>query len=736
MNKSKIKINLLRLWMIVAVLISSPAAITPAHAQTGNPPDLAVITPENVTGLKFLARMSQGVLTGEFDLQPQGNLIAAATASGIALYDQGSGKQAGFIDLGFQATAVSVSPDGQSLAAVYNVPTGKMVKNVFDGNESPEYLPQISLFSLPDGKSKGTPISNLKECGQSNIWKIAFTPDGQELVFEKKYGLADKEKRFCVLSIKDGKISHTLAIPEDAESTLSPDGEYVAIVQLDGNNQAGKAIVYETKDLKTSIEIDFSPAAWPEIAFTPNGDYFTIRYYAGEAEKVPQTVQFWSLPDGKSAFSIQYQEHYAADLAIGANEERYDRIMSIDISPDNHWAAIGTQNGKVDLWDIQAGKMSKELATLAWTSTNQVANAGGALSAKINSYVNPLAFSADGKTLVAAEYRTTGGQAGQIHVYQIPSGEETAAFYGATVGDTTVSLAFSPDSRQIAYGGFADGSVEIRNTVDGSLALKLSGHNAMVNQAKFSPDGKVIATASDDNTIHLWNAKTGQILKVLKGHTQRVNQIAFSTDGTWLVSGADDNTIRRWKIADGSLIGTRELGNENWRVEFLAVLPDNQSVVYHITKYPSPLVGFMSKQILWDTESNQETPIGNGELFITALSSDGKTFVGYIYTDGKRVIGVLAADGTMTILASVRSPYGNGALVNSILSPDNQLLISGNGFGTHAWKMGSNSATFISLIAQGEPVPAYGQQYALSPNGKMLAAADGGVVYLLGVSTP
>jgi WD40 repeat protein len=735
MNKPKIKINLLRLWMIVAILLSSPAAITSAQAQSGNPPDLAVITPENVADLKFLARMGQGVLKGEFDLQPKGNLIAAVAASGVALYDRVSGKQTGFVDLGFQATAASISPDGQTLAAVYNIPTGKMVKSsVFDGSESPEYLPQIGLFSLPDGKSKGTPISDLKECGQSNIWQIAFTPDGQELVFEKKYGLANKEERFCVLSVQDGKITRTLDIPGEAESTLSSDGEYTAVIQLDGNYQASKAVVYETKDLKTPIEISFSPVNWPEIAFTRNGDYFTVRYYAGEAEKVPQTVQFWSLPDGKPAFSILYQERYVSNPTIGQNEKQYDHIMSIDVSPDKRWAAIGTQNGKVNLWDIQAGKIGKELATLTWTGSNQVANAGGALSAKINSYVNPVEFSADGKTLVAAEYMTTAGQVGQIHVYQIPGGEETAAFYGATVGDTTVSFAFSPDSRQIAYGGFADGSVEIRNTADGSLTLRLSGHSAMVNQAKFSPDGKVIATASDDNTLRLWDAKTGQSLKILKGHTQRVNQIAFSADGAWLVSGADDNTIRRWKIADGSLMNTRELGNENWRVEFLAALPDNQSVVYHITKYPSPLVGFMSKQILWDTESNKETPIGNGELLITALSSDGKTFTGY--TDGKRVTGALAADGTMTIMASVRSPYGNGALVNSILSPDNRLLISGNGFGTHAWKIGSDSAAFIGLVAQGEPVPAYGQQYALSPDGKILAVADGGVVYLLGVPAP
>jgi WD40 repeat protein len=733
MNKPKLKNNLLRVWMIIAILVSSSVAITPAQAQSGNPPDLAVITPENVTSLKFLTRMGQGVLTGEFDLQPKGNLIAAATASGVALYDRVSGKQAGFVDLGFQATAVSISPDSQTLAAVYNVPTGEMVKSVLDGNESPEYLTQIGLFSLPDGKSKGTPISDLKECGQSNIWQIAFTPDGKELVFEKKYGLTNKEERFCALSVQNGKITRTLDIPDNAESTLSPNGEYAAIVQLDGNNQASKAIIYETKDLKTLIEIDFSPTNWPEIAFTRNGDYFTVRYYDGEAEKVPQTVQFWSLPDGKPAFSILYQERYASNPTIGQNEERYDHIMALDVSSDNRWAAIGTQNGKIELWDIQAGKIGKELGTLTWTGSNQVANAGGALSAEINSYVNPMEFSADGKTLVAAEYRTTGGQVGQIHVYQMPGGEETAAFYGATVGDTPVSFAFSPDSRQIAYGGFADGSVEIRNTSDGSLALRLSGHSAMVNQAKFSPDGKVIATASDDNTLRLWDAKTGETLKVLKGHTQRVNQIAFSADGAWLFSGADDNTIRRWKTADGGLVDTRQLGNENWRVEFLTTLPDSQSVVYHITKYPSPLVGFMSKQILWDTKSGKETPIGNGELFITALSSDGKTFTGYTYTDGKRVIGALAADGTMTIMASVRSPYGNGALVNPILSPDNRLLISGNGFGTHAWKTGSDSAAFIGLIAQGEPVPVYGQQYVLSPDGKILAVADGGVVYLLGV---
>jgi WD40 repeat protein len=78
----------------------------------------------------------------------------------------------------------------------------------------------------------------------------------------------------------------------------------------------------------------------------------------------------------------------------------------------------------------------------------------------------------------------------------------------------------------------------------------LVGHTSAVNSVAFSPDGKLLASGSDDNTIKLWDVATGQEVRTFEGHTDWVTSVAFSPDGKLLASGSWDNTIKLWDISD------------------------------------------------------------------------------------------------------------------------------------------------------------------------------------------
>ncbi|XP_033123201.1 notchless protein homolog 1-like [Anneissia japonica] len=88
---------------------------------------------------------------------------------------------------------------------------------------------------------------------------------------------------------------------------------------------------------------------------------------------------------------------------------------------------------------------------------------------------------------------------------------------------------------------------------DKKPVARMTGHQQPINEVLFSPDTRLIASASFDKSVKLWDGRTGKFIASLRGHVGRVYQIAWSADSRLLCSGSADSTLKVWDITTKKL---------------------------------------------------------------------------------------------------------------------------------------------------------------------------------------
>lgn len=121
-----------------------------------------------------------------------------------------------------------------------------------------------------------------------------------------------------------------------------------------------------------------------------------------------------------------------------------------------------------------------------------------------------------------------------------------------------------------------DNTMLLWNPRETKPLARLTGHQGIIFQIQFSPDGTMIASCSADKSVKLWNAGDGKFITTFRGHVAAVYHVSWSLDSRLLVSGSKDTTLKLWSIAKRELL--EDLSGHSDEVFTTDWSPDGQKV--------------------------------------------------------------------------------------------------------------------------------------------------------------